>query len=238
MNILAIGAHPDDIEAMCGGTLALYAEQGHKVFIAVATNGNVGTPDLTHDEIARVRHAEQQRSCDVIGAELIWMNFDDEWLFNDRPTRTVFLDAIRRARPDVMFIHSPNDYHPDHRVAGQIAEDCRIPCSVRLVETTLPHCEKIPHVFYMDNTTGVDFQPEVWVDVTSVIEKKRRMLLCHQSQDIWMRAAYGSSVAELMERLSHMRGLAVNADFAEGFRQVRTYPAADGAALLPRPKRP
>ena len=49
------------------------------------------------------------------------MNFDDEWLFNDRPTRTVFLDAIRRARPDVMFIHSANDYLADHRVAGQIA---------------------------------------------------------------------------------------------------------------------
>ena len=110
MNVLAIGAHPDDIEILCGGTLALYAEQGHKIFMAVATNGNVGTPDLSREEIARVRHEEQKRSCAVIGAELIWMNFDDEWLFNDRPTRTVFLDAIRRANPEVMFIHSANDY--------------------------------------------------------------------------------------------------------------------------------
>lgn len=234
MNVLAIGAHPDDIEILCGGTLALYAEQGHKVFMAVATNGNVGTPDLSREEIARVRHEEQKRSCAVIGAELIWMNFDDEWLFNDRPTRTVFLDAIRRARPDVMFIHSANDYLSDHRVAGQVAEDCRIPCSVPLVETRLPHCEKIPDVFYMDNAAGIDFQPEVWVDVTGVIEKKRRMLACHQSQDVWMRKAYDASVGELMERLSRMRGLAINAQHAEGFRRLRTYPAG-GPNWLPRP---
>ena len=234
MNILAIGAHPDDIEVLCGGTLALYAEQGHQVFMAVATNGNVGTPDLSREEIARVRHEEQKRSCAVIGAELIWMNFDDEWLFNDRPTRTVFLDAIRRARPDVMFIHSANDYLADHRVAGQIAEDCRIPCSVRLVETRLPHCDKIPDMFYMDNAAGIEFQPEVWVDITSVIEKKRRMLACHQSQDVWMRKAYDASISELMERLSRMRGLAINAQFAEGFRRLRTYPAS-GSDRLPRP---
>jgi LmbE family N-acetylglucosaminyl deacetylase len=233
MNILAIGAHPDDIEIFCGGTLARYAEAGHTVFMAVATNGNVGTPDLGRDEIARVRHGEQLRSCAVIGAELIWMNFDDEWLFNDRPTRTVFLDAIRRARPDVMFVHSPNDYLADHRVAGQVAVDCRIPCSVRLVETTLPHCEKIPHVFYMDNVSGIDFEPEAWVDVTSAIDKKRRMIACHESQDVWMRAAYGTSLADLSERLSSMRGRAINAEFGEGFRSLRTYPVTGSAALLP-----
>jgi LmbE family N-acetylglucosaminyl deacetylase len=234
MNVLAIGAHPDDIEILCGGTLALYAEQGHKVFMAVATNGNVGTPDLSKDKIARVRHEEQKRSCAVIGAELIWMNFDDEWLFNDRPTRIVFLDAIRRASPQVMFIHSANDYLSDHRVAGQIAEDCRIPCSVPLVETSLPHCELIPDVFYLDNAAGIDFQPEVWVDVTSVIEKKRRMLACHQSQDVWMRKAYDASIGELMERLSLMRGLAINAQHAEGFRRLKTFPASV-ADRLPRP---
>jgi hypothetical protein len=80
-----------------------------------------------------------------------------------------------------MFIHSANDYLADHRVAGQIAEDCRIPCSVRLVETRLPHCEKIPDVFYMDNVAGIDFQPEVWVDITSVIEKKRHVGLPSES---------------------------------------------------------
>lgn len=235
MNILAIGAHPDDIECSCAGTLALYAQAGHKVFMAVATNGNVGSPDLKREEIAAVRKAEQQASCDLIGAEMIWMDFDDEWLMNDRPTRTRFIDAIRQADPDVMFIHSLNDYHPDHRIAGQVAEDARIPASVRLVETALPAIKKIPHMFYLDNVAGVDFEPEAYVDVTSVIELKKQMLLCHQSQDSWMRAVYGddTSITDLMLDNGKARGLAAGVPYAEAFREVRTYPRTGSWNLLP-----
>lgn len=234
MNILAIGAHPDDIEVLCAGTLALYAEQGHNIFIAVSTNGNVGSPTHSSVEIAAIRHAEQKASCAILGAELIWMDFDDEWLFNDRPTRTVFIDAIRQADPDVVFIHSPTDYHPDHRVAGQVAEDARIPSSVRLVETSLPAIGKVPHMFYMDTVGGVDFEPEYYVDVSSVIEIKRRMLLCHESQDAWIRAVFDdASILDLMEKIGAQRGTTMNCKFAEGFREVRTYPRTGGYALLP-----
>jgi len=234
MNILAIGAHPDDIEMQCAGTLALYAEAGHKVFMAVATNGNVGSPTHSREEIGAIRRQEQVASCAIIGAELIWMDFDDEWLFNDRATRTVFLDAIRRAQPDVMFIHSANDYHPDHRIAGQVAEDCRIPASVRLVETTLPHCPKIPHVFYMDNVAGVGFEPECYVDISKTIDTKRRMLRCHASQDTWIRAIYeDASITDLMERVSGLRGSVADCGFAEGFRELKTYPRTGSPALLP-----
>lgn len=235
MNILAIGAHPDDIELQCAGTLALYAAAGHKVFMAIATNGNVGSPTLSREEIAAVRYKEQQASCALIGAELIWMDFDDEWLMNDRPTRTRFIDAIRQAEPDVMFVHGPTDYHPDHRIAGQVAEDARIPASVRLVETALPAISKIPHVFYMDNPAGVDFQPEVYVDISQVFETKRQMLLCHESQDSWMRAVYGehTSIADMMTVNAQARGLAAGAAYAEGFREVRTYPRTGSYAMLP-----
>jgi LmbE family N-acetylglucosaminyl deacetylase len=235
MNILAIGAHPDDIEMQCAGTLALYAAAGHKVFIAVATNGNVGSPTLSREEIAAVRHKEQLASCAVIEAELIWMDFDDEWLMNDRATRVRFIDTIRQANPDVMFIHGPTDYHPDHRIAGQVAEDARIPASVRLVETALPHIAKIPHIFYMDNPAGVDFTPEVHVDITAVMETKRRMLLCHESQDTWLRAIYGehTSIADMMLDNAKARGLASGCTYAEGFREVKTYPRTGNYAMLP-----
>jgi LmbE family N-acetylglucosaminyl deacetylase len=235
MNILAIGAHPDDIELQCAGTLALYAAAGHKVFIAVATNGNVGSPTLSREEIAAVRHAEQAASCAMIGAQLIWMDFDDEWLMNDRPTRTRFIDAIREADPDVMFIHGPTDYHPDHRIVGQVAEDARIPASVRLVETSLPYIRKIPHLFYMDNPAGVGFTPEVYVDITATYEMKRRMLLCHQSQDTWLRAIYGdhTSITDMMTDNAKARGLAGGYPYAEGFREVKTYPRTGTYALLP-----
>ena len=235
MKVLAIGAHPDDIEVQCGGTLALYAAAGHQVTIAVATNGNVGSPTLSREEIAAVRHREQQASCDLIGAKLIWMDFDDEWLMNDRPTRTRFIDAIREADPDVMFIHGQSDYHPDHRISGQVAEDARIPASVRLVETALPHITKIPHVFYMDNPAGIGFTPEVYVDISSVYEKKRQMLLCHDSQDSWLRAVFGedTSITDLMRDNSKARGLAAGCAYAEGFRELKTYPRTGTFAVLP-----
>lgn len=235
MNILAIGAHPDDIEIQCAGTLALYAGAGHKVFMAIATNGNVGSPTHSREEIGAIRRKEQEASCALISAELIWMDFDDEWLFNDRPTRERFIDAIRQADPDVMIIHGPTDYHPDHRVSGQVAEDARIPASVRLVETTLPYIKKVPHLFYMDNPTGLGFEPEAYVDISSVMEIKRQMLRSHHSQDAWLRAVYGEhvSITDLMEANAALRGAQAGVAFAEGFREVKTYPRTGNFGLLP-----
>jgi LmbE family N-acetylglucosaminyl deacetylase len=235
MNILAIGAHPDDIEMQCAGTLALYAAQGHKVFMAVATNGNVGSATLSREEIAAIRHKEQLASCALIGAELIWMDFEDEWLFNDRPTRTRFIDAIRAAEPEIMFVHGPTDYHPDHRIAGQVAEDARIPASVRLVETELPFARKIPHIFYMDNLAGLGFEPEAYVDISSVIDMKREMLLKHKSQDDWIRAILeDASITDLMENNARARGSASSVAYAEGFREIRTYPRMGAFSMLPQ----
>jgi len=235
MNILAIGAHPDDIEMQCAGTLSLYAAAGHQVYIAVATNGNVGSPTLSREEIAALRHQEQSNACMLIGAKLIWMDFDDEWLMNDRPTRARFIDAIREASPDVMFIHGPTDYHPDHRIAGQVAEDARIPASVRLVQTALPHIEKIPPLFHMDNPAGLAFTPEIYVDITEVMETKSKMLLCHQSQDEWMKATFGeqTSITDMMFTNAKMRGLEAGYAYAEGFRQVKTFPVTGTSARLP-----
>jgi LmbE family N-acetylglucosaminyl deacetylase len=235
MNILAIGAHPDDIEMQCAGTLALYARAGHKVFMAIATNGNVGSPTHSREEIAAIRHREQLSSCALIGAELIWMNFDDEWLMDNRETRTRFIDAIRQADPEVMIIHGPTDYHPDHRISGRVAEDARIPATVRLVETSIPYIKKIPHIFYMDNPVGLDFEPEAFVDISSTFETKKAMLLKHESQDTWMRAVYGpdTSLADMMSQNAALRGSASGSAYAEGFREVRTYPRTGSYALLP-----
>ena len=234
MNVLAIGAHPDDIEILCSGTLTLLKQQGHSIFMAVASDGSVGTPDLGKAEIAAIRRAEQEKSCAILGAELIWMGLEDEWIFNDRATRILFLDAIRQADPDVIFVHSPNDYLSDHRNAGQIAVDCRIPASVRLVETSRRHIRRIPHVFFMDNVSGLDFQPDHYVDITPVMQTKQKMLECHESQSIWMREAYGEDAVTIMKRTTAFRGLAITKPHAEAFKSLRTYPVTDPFDFLPK----
>ena len=81
MNILAIGAHPDDIETMCAGTLAKYAAQGHKVYMATATSGNIGSATHTMEEIAEIRKKEAAASAAIIGAEYICLDYDDEMFY-------------------------------------------------------------------------------------------------------------------------------------------------------------
>lgn len=224
MNILAIGAHPDDTDILCGGTLARYARAGHKVFVAVATNGNVGSTTLTHEEIAAIRHEEALASCDVIGAELIWMNFDDEWLFNDRETRTRFLDAYRQARPDIVLAHSTSDYHPDHRVAGQVAADAQIPAAVRLVETLLPALDQIPTLYTMDTVGQIGPLPDTYVDITDVIDIKAEMLRAHASQESWLSHIFGMRYVDFMRSQAHKRGHEAGFAFAEAFNLVPCYP--------------
>jgi len=224
VRILAIGAHPDDVDILCGGTLALYAQAGHEVWVAVATNGNVGSTTLTHDEIAAVRHQEALNSCAVIGARLIWMDFDDEWLFDDRPTRTRFIDAYREARPDIVLAHSTSDYHPDHRIAGQVAADAQIPAAVSLVETTRPALDQIPKLYTMDTVGQISTEPDVLVDIGSVIETKTAMLLAHLSQKDWLAHIFGMSYVEFMRSQGAQRGAELGVAFAEAFREVPTYP--------------
>ncbi|PYI51288.1 PIG-L deacetylase family protein [Paenibacillus flagellatus] len=233
MRVLAIGAHPDDVEILCGGTLAKYAARGDQVTIMIATNGNVGSPVLTKEQIADVRRKEAEASAACIGADLIWMGYDDEFLFHDRQTRMAFINAIRKASPDVMFVHGSNDYHPDHRICGEIAIDCRIPVTVPLIETEYPAMARIPHVFVMDNLGGVGFEPEHYVDITDVYETKCRMIRSHASQDEWLNVQYGMDYIEFVTKMSSVRGMVIGARHAEAFRSLPAYPVMGDASLLP-----
>ncbi|MET0695627.1 MAG: PIG-L deacetylase family protein [Propionibacteriaceae bacterium] len=224
MNILAIGAHPDDTDILCGGTLARYAQAGHEVWVAVATNGNVGSTTLSREEIAAVRHQEALDSCAVIGAHLIWMDFDDEWLFDNRETRTRFIDAYREARPDIVLAHSTGDYHPDHRIAGQVAADARIPAAVRLVETRLPALETIPKLYTMDTVGQLEGGLDVHVDISDVMDTKTAMLQAHASQKDWLAHIFDMSYVEFMRAQGADRGAEIGVAFAEAFREVPSYP--------------
>lgn len=231
MKILAIGAHPDDVEFLCAGTLAKYAQHGDEISIMVATNGNVGSPTLSPKEIASIRHEEAQASADILGAKLIWIGIDDEFLFSTRETRMQFIEGIRQAAPDVMFVHSPTDYHPDHRASGQIAIDCRIPVTVPLIETLHTHMSQVPDVYMMDTVGGLSFDPDCFVDVSDTFIVKSEMLSRHKSQAEWLRHIYGMEYVEFMSQLSQQRGQSLGVAHAEAFRRVLTYPLRHGGTI-------
>src|SRR5690349_11527897 len=108
MNILAIGAHGDDLEEFCGGTLALYAKAGHQVVMAVATDGR-GNPAGDPAQIAALRQREAQGSAALIGAELAWLALPDGGLLVNEAMRHPFIEVIRAAAPDVIITHPAED---------------------------------------------------------------------------------------------------------------------------------
>jgi len=233
MRVLAVGAHPDDLELLCGGTLAKYAQQGHHVTMAVATNGDVGSMTLPKEEIAAVRKAEAEAAAAVIGADFVWMGYPDEFLFSREDTRLAFINLMRRARPDVVITHAPVDYHPDHRTTGGICWDIRVMTTVPNIKTEYPVCEQIPEVFYMDTIAGIGFQPEQYVDISASFELKRKMLAAHKSQSGWLEAQYGMTYLEFVEYVARFRGLQCGVKYAECFQTSPTWPKWSKPSLLP-----
>ncbi len=233
MNILAVGAHPDDLEILCGGTLAKYAGRGDRVTMAVATNGEVGSATLSKTEIAAIRHLEAAASAKVIGAELIWMNYPDEFLFSTAETRLAFLNMVRGVNPDVILAHAPTDYHPDHRTAGQILWDIRVMTTVPNIQTDNPPCSKIPEILYMETIAGIDFTPEHYVDISESFARKQQMLECHKSQAAWLVNQYGMSYLEFIDYIGRYRGLQSGVRYAECFRSSPTWPKWPNRSLLP-----
>jgi LmbE family N-acetylglucosaminyl deacetylase len=233
MRVLAVGAHPDDLEILCGGTLAKYARRGDHVTMAIATNGEVGSATLPKAAIAEQRRLEALASAAVIGAELIWMNHPDEFLFSTEATRLDFLNLVRSARPDVVLTHAPCDYHPDHLATGQILWDIRVMTTVPNIKTAAPPCEKIPEIYYFDTIAGIGFVPQYYVDVTATHSLKKQMLACHKSQAGWLEEQYKISYLDFVEYTGRYRGLQCGVSFAECFQLSATWPKRHESALLP-----
>ena len=233
MRVLAVGAHPDDVEILCGGTLARYAADGHDVEIAIATDGTAGHREIGPTELAPLREAEARSAGAVIGAEVHWLGFPDEFLFDDRPTRLAFVDVIRRARPDVILTHAENDYHPDHRAAKQLVFNASFISTLPNIETEHDPLASVPALFYMDTLAGQDFHPEAFVDVTGTFETKVDMLACHESQVAWLRDHDGVDILDFVRVVARTRGIQADVRYAEGFRQETSWSRAHPERRLP-----
>jgi len=231
--VMAVGAHPDDIEILCAGTLAKYANQGSRVVMACITNGNMGHAVIPPAELAQIREKEMRESAKVIGAEVVWLGFPDEKVFDDQDTRLKVVDALRVGRPDILITHSPSDYHPDHRMASKLVFDASFLCTVPHIETEHPFHTKVAPILYMDTLAGLEFQPEMYVDVTETFETKRKMLSKHQSQVRWLKEHDKIDILEFIEVVARFRGLQCNAKYAEGFTRLKAWPRMAPESLLP-----
>ena len=234
MNVLALCAHPDDVEFFCAGTLLKYKEAGHRIFIALTTSGNIGSNSIaSREEVAATREQEQLAAAETLAAEVHFLRYDDQ-LLTDTPTvRREILNAIRWADPDVILTNYPGDNSTDHAVTSRIVGRVLLSCGSKLIPSDLPPLSKAPSVFYFDTVAGIGFEPEVYVDITAQMPSKLDMLRLHKSQFEWMREFGLEDLCDVCETIARFRGLQTGKRYAEAFRMHRVSGFVADPRLLP-----
>jgi N-acetylglucosamine malate deacetylase 1 len=220
MNILAIGAHPDDLEISCAGTLAKMKQAGHHVVLCHVSDGDKGHYEIPPDELVVIRKKEAKEAGLLIGCEVISLGMKDcEIYSSNEETRNIFANAIRYAQPDMIITHAPDDYMPDHVEVSKLVFDTSFLATLTALKTEHPALTKVPALFYMDNLAGMHFQPTIYVDITDMLETKLNMLACHQSQLLWLKGHDNVDILDFVKTLAKTRGYQAGCRYAEGFIQ-------------------
>ena len=234
MNVLAIGAHPDDIEIACAGTLAKCVKRGDHVVVAHLSTGNLGHVIIPPDELTLIRAAEARKAGSLAGIEVLDGVFDDLDIYADNAeSRMKVVEIIQQANPDFIITHDPNDYMPDHVATSKLVFDAAFTATLPNLKTKTAQPAKLTPIYYMDTLAGVGFEPEEYVDVTNEIDLKLQMLECHESQIKWMRDHDHIDFPDMVRTCSRYRGYQCGADYAEGFRMCRVYLRGVTKRLLP-----
>lgn len=240
--ILAVHAHPDDIEFQCAGTLALLKQRGCELFVATMTAGDCGSAELGPDEISAVRRGEARAAADLLGAEYACLEFQDLSICVDNDSRRRVTELVRKARPDVVITAPPVDYMSDHEMTSRLVRDATFNASCPNYATRqwdpAPPTERIPALYYVDPIEGIDWYgrpipPDFVVDITSTFDLKLRALACHDSQRAWLRRQHGlDEYLEGCRRWSGRRGSEIGVPYGEAFRQHKGHPYPHDNVLL------
>ena len=214
MRILAIGAHPDDIEIFFYGTLAACVTRGDDVFVAVATDGAAGGAGAP-EELRLKRASEARNGLAGLGEPRL-LGFADGQLASAPGAAGAITSLLKDVRPDAVITHAPEDYHPDHRALARYVEDA---------------AGFVCPLFFADTLMGVGFAPELYVDITPHHTEKQAAIMAHHSQhpERFARAA------ALHNRFRAAQCNAPDGHYAEAYRVFRRFPFADAGAILPPP---
>jgi LmbE family N-acetylglucosaminyl deacetylase len=226
--VLAIGAHPDDVEFLCAGTLVLLHEKGWEVHIATMTPGDCGSEVLPPEEISRARRIEAANAAAVLGGQYHCLECRDGLIAYDEETNFKAVALVRQVRPRLVIALSPQDYMIDHEVASALARNAAFMAGVPNWKTEpYPPFRPVPYLYYADplelkDLFGTAIVPTTMVDITSAVETKSRMLACHASQRDWIRKQHGlDEYIDKMFEMGQQRGQILGVRYAEGFRQHR-----------------
>jgi len=199
VNVLAIGAHPDDIEYGCGGTLTRYAQRGHELYLFVASDGARGGD-------AAVRRSEQEEAAVILGArQVFWGGYNDTELPLHRELIDRLEDVIREVRPTMIFVNFPDDTHQDHRHLAQAATSAT---------------RYVPNFLFYEVPSTQNFAANCYTDIAKVLDKKLAALEAHRSQ-VAKTNIEDLTILELAVAAANFRGIQARVKFAEAFHSVR-----------------
>jgi N-acetylglucosamine malate deacetylase 1 len=242
LHVVAIHAHPDDIEIQCAGTLLQLKKLGCRISVATMTPGDCGSAELSQDEIAAVRRSEAAAAAAVMGAEYTCLEFRDLSICFDNDSRRRMTEYLRRTAPDVILTAPPIDYMHDHELTSMLVRDACFNASVPNYKTRqwdpANPMQKIPHLYYVDAIEGSDHfgnrhPVDFIVDVSEHFETKIKSLACHASQREWLRRQHGmDEYLDACRRWSEKRGKERGVAHGEGFRQYKGHPHPTDNLLL------
>ncbi|MEW4566564.1 PIG-L family deacetylase [Tautonia sp. JC769] len=242
VRVLAIHAHPDDIEFQCAGTLALLGKAGCHLTLATMTPGDCGSVEHDAEAIAAIRRREAKEAAELVGASYHCLEFRDLSIFNDDLSRRRVVEFLRKVRPDLILTAPPADYLADHEATHLLVRDAcfiaPIPNYATRQWEPAPALDRIPHLYLVDPLEGKDrdgnpVPPHFSVDVTESWDLKRRMLECHASQRNWLMRQHGiDEYMSIQEEWSSHRGEEIGVAHAEGFRQYTGHPYPRSNLLL------
>ncbi len=199
MNVLAIGAHPDDIEYGCGGTLTLYGQRGHGVYLYVASDGGQGGDPA-------VRRGEQRDSALVLGArDVFFGGYADTEIPLNRALIAGLEAVIRQVAPTMIFVNGPDDTHQDHR---------------NLAQAAISATRYVPNFLFYEGPSTQDFKPNCYTNIEKVLEKKLAALEAHRSQ-VTKTNIEDLTILELAVSCANFRGIQARVKYAEAFHSVR-----------------
>ncbi len=234
VRVLAVGAHPDDLEILCGGTLARLASEGHEVVMCHASRGDRGSFAHGSEEIAAVRLAEATTAAGLAGARVQALGWSDGEVHAEDPRqRRQMVDLVREARPEMVITHHPDDYMSDHTAVSRLVQDATFLATVPLYETERPPHDVVAPIYFMDTLMGLAFEPTEYVDISDHFATKAAMLSAHQSQLRWLSDHDGIDMLEAIAVTARFRGLQCGVRHAEGFRQCLRWLRGTTRRLLP-----
>ncbi|RBW70257.1 bacillithiol biosynthesis deacetylase BshB1 [Bacillus taeanensis] len=217
LDILAFGAHPDDVEIGMAGAIVVFKQQGYKVGICDLTKA-----ELSSNGTVEIRQAEAQKAASVLSLDLrINLQLPDRGLLVEKKAVDLIVNTIRRYKPSIVFAPYFEDRHPDHGHCGKLVEEALFSSGVHNYKTHEQHEAHRAKDFYYYFINGFH-KPDFLIDITSTMDVKIASLQAYESQFIKTEGSVDTPLTngyiDTVISRERMYGKEVNVQYAEGFK--------------------